>query len=77
MISVNATLDMTPQIINPEEKTCTLPGGTTDVSWSVARRQGHFVPGVLLVIVSVLLASFKVKYCLKASGRGAPASLSE
>lgn len=52
VISVNATLDMTPQIINPEEKTCVLPGTTTPVS------------------------CFKVKYCLKASGRGAPATLS-
>ncbi|XP_054470856.1 integrin alpha-V [Anoplopoma fimbria] len=51
VISVNATLDMTPQIINPEEKTCTLPGTST------------------------LVSCFKVKYCLKASGRGAPASL--
>ncbi|KAF1383041.1 hypothetical protein PFLUV_G00150150 [Perca fluviatilis] len=51
VISVNATLDMTPQIINPEEKTCKLPGTTTPVS------------------------CFKVKYCLKASGRGAPADL--
>ncbi|XP_028248840.1 integrin alpha-V [Parambassis ranga] len=51
VISVNATLDITPQIINPEEKTCTLPGTTTSVS------------------------CFKVKYCLKASGRGAPATL--
>ncbi|KAK2840461.1 hypothetical protein Q5P01_014201 [Channa striata] len=51
VISVNATLDMTPQIINPEEKSCTLPGTSTSVS------------------------CFKVKYCLKASGRGAPGSL--
>uniref|UniRef100_A0A3Q1CPL1 Integrin alpha-2 domain-containing protein n=1 Tax=Amphiprion ocellaris TaxID=80972 RepID=A0A3Q1CPL1_AMPOC len=51
VISVNATLDMTPQIINPEEKNCKLPGTNTPVS------------------------CFKVKYCLKASGRGAPATL--
>nr|XP_040057169.1 integrin alpha-V [Gasterosteus aculeatus aculeatus] len=51
VISVNATLDMTPQIINPEEKTCTLPGTST------------------------LVSCFTVKYCLKASGRGAPATL--
>ncbi|KAM3607345.1 uncharacterized protein V6R79_006110 [Siganus canaliculatus] len=51
VISVNATLDLTPQIINPEEKLCPLPGTATMVS------------------------CFKVKYCLKASGRGAPASL--
>uniref|UniRef100_A0A3Q3MB52 Integrin, alpha V n=1 Tax=Mastacembelus armatus TaxID=205130 RepID=A0A3Q3MB52_9TELE len=51
VISVNATLDMTPQIINPDEKSCTLPGTSTAVS------------------------CFKVKYCLKASGRGAPATL--
>ncbi|XP_076603757.1 integrin alpha-V isoform X2 [Chaetodon auriga] len=52
VISVNATLDLTPQIINPEEKTCTLPGSST------------------------LVSCFKVKYCLKASGRGAPPTLS-
>uniref|UniRef100_A0A672YEP4 Integrin, alpha V n=1 Tax=Sphaeramia orbicularis TaxID=375764 RepID=A0A672YEP4_9TELE len=28
VIGVNATLDMTPQIINPEEKTCTIPSTT-------------------------------------------------
>ncbi|KAM6978134.1 integrin alpha-V [Tautogolabrus adspersus] len=32
VISVNATLDMTPQIINPEEKTCQLPGTSAPVS---------------------------------------------
>ncbi|KAK9537156.1 hypothetical protein VZT92_004794 [Zoarces viviparus] len=51
VISVNATLDMTPQIINPEDKTCTLPGTST------------------------LVSCFTVKYCLKASGHGAPATL--
>ncbi|XP_033473178.1 integrin alpha-V [Epinephelus lanceolatus] len=51
VISVNATLDITPLIINPEEKTCTLPGTSTMVS------------------------CFKVKYCLKANGFGAPAAL--
>ncbi|XP_070693761.1 integrin alpha-V [Pempheris klunzingeri] len=52
VITVNATLDMTPQIINPEEKTCTLPGSST------------------------LVSCFRVKYCLQARGRGAPAALS-
>ncbi|XP_069011175.1 integrin alpha-V [Embiotoca jacksoni] len=51
VISVNATLDMTPQIINPNEKTCKLSDNITPVS------------------------CFKVKYCLKASGPGAPATL--
>ncbi|XP_061547169.1 integrin alpha-V isoform X1 [Phycodurus eques] len=51
VISVNATLDVSPQIINPEEKSCSLPASGTSVS------------------------CFKVKYCLKASGRGAPSSL--
>ncbi|KAM4561834.1 integrin alpha-V [Fundulus diaphanus] len=32
VISVNVTLDITPQIINPEEKNCTIPGTTTTVS---------------------------------------------
>ncbi|XP_041857614.1 integrin alpha-V [Melanotaenia boesemani] len=51
VIGVNATLDITPQIINPEDKTCKLPGTNTDVS------------------------CFKVKYCLTASGVGAPTVL--
>uniref|UniRef100_A0A674N454 Integrin, alpha V n=1 Tax=Takifugu rubripes TaxID=31033 RepID=A0A674N454_TAKRU len=51
VISVNASLDISPQIINPEEKTCTLPG------------------------TSITVSCFKVKYCLKASSRGAPATL--
>ncbi|XP_019750898.1 integrin alpha-V [Hippocampus comes] len=51
VISVNATLDISPQIINPEEKSCVLPAS------------------------GVAVSCFKVKYCLKASGPGAPASL--
>ncbi|XP_008327192.1 integrin alpha-V [Cynoglossus semilaevis] len=51
VIRVNATLDVSPQMINPEEKKCPLPGSSTAVS------------------------CFKVKYCLKASGSGAPAKL--
>uniref|UniRef100_A0AAV2JY75 Integrin alpha-2 domain-containing protein n=1 Tax=Knipowitschia caucasica TaxID=637954 RepID=A0AAV2JY75_KNICA len=51
VISVNASLDLTPQIINPEDKTCTIPNTTTAVS------------------------CFKVKYCLRASGNGAPSRL--
>ncbi|XP_061579294.1 integrin alpha-V isoform X2 [Cololabis saira] len=51
VISVNATLDISPQIVNPEEKNCVRPGTSTSVS------------------------CFKVKYCLKASGHGAPGTL--
>ncbi|XP_062862320.1 integrin alpha-V [Trichomycterus rosablanca] len=51
VISVNSTLDITPQILSPEEKRCKLPGTQTAVS------------------------CFMVKYCLKASGKGAPPSL--
>uniref|UniRef100_A0A674MCY3 Integrin, alpha V n=1 Tax=Takifugu rubripes TaxID=31033 RepID=A0A674MCY3_TAKRU len=47
VISVNASLDISPQIINPEEKTS----------------------------LADCCSSFKVKYCLKASSRGAPATL--
>uniref|UniRef100_A0A671SNT5 Integrin alpha-V-like n=1 Tax=Sinocyclocheilus anshuiensis TaxID=1608454 RepID=A0A671SNT5_9TELE len=32
VISVNTTLDISPQILNPEDKSCTLPGTTTTVS---------------------------------------------
>ncbi|KAM6934653.1 integrin alpha-V [Xenentodon cancila] len=51
VISANATLDITPQIVNPDDKTCKLPGTST------------------------LVSCFKVKYCLKASGYGAPGTL--
>lgn len=51
VIIVNATLDITPQIINPDDKKCNLEGSGTPVS------------------------CFKVKYCVKASGRGAPNTL--
>ncbi|XP_051998228.1 integrin alpha-V-like [Xyrauchen texanus] len=51
VIGVNTTLDISPQILNPEDKNCTLPGTTTTVS------------------------CFIVKYCVKASGKGAPSSL--
>ncbi|KAI5106725.1 integrin alpha-V precursor, partial [Silurus meridionalis] len=51
VISVNSTLDITPQILSLEDKSCTLPGTSTTVS------------------------CFMVKYCLKASGKGAPSTL--
>ncbi|XP_060786427.1 integrin alpha-V [Neoarius graeffei] len=51
VISVNSTLDITPQVLSLEDKTCTLPGTSTMVS------------------------CFMVKYCLKASGKGAPSNL--
>nr|XP_014030132.1 unnamed protein product [Salmo salar] len=51
VISVNATLDISPQILNPQDRNCKLPDHDTPVS------------------------CFKVKYCVKASGRSAPASL--
>ncbi|XP_037395176.1 integrin alpha-V [Pygocentrus nattereri] len=51
VISVNATLDISPQILSPEEKKCLLPRTDTMVS------------------------CFMVKYCLKASGKGAPSTL--
>uniref|UniRef100_A0A8C9W7D8 Integrin, alpha V n=1 Tax=Scleropages formosus TaxID=113540 RepID=A0A8C9W7D8_SCLFO len=51
VISVNATLDVIPAMLNPDQKSCTLPGSTEAVS------------------------CFKVKLCLQATGKGAPASL--
>uniref|UniRef100_A0A8K9UVM3 Integrin, alpha V n=1 Tax=Oncorhynchus mykiss TaxID=8022 RepID=A0A8K9UVM3_ONCMY len=51
VISVNATLDISPQILNPQDRNCKLLDHDTPVS------------------------CFKVKYCVKASGRSAPASL--
>ncbi|GAA6070015.1 integrin alpha-V, partial [Tachysurus ichikawai] len=51
VISVNSTLDITPQILSLEDRSCTLPGTNTMVS------------------------CFMVKYCLKASGKGAPSNL--
>ncbi|XP_028662060.2 integrin alpha-V [Erpetoichthys calabaricus] len=51
VINVNATLDITPSVVNPDDKQCKLPGTSAAVS------------------------CFKVKFCLKASGRGAPSKL--
>nr|XP_006636633.2 PREDICTED: integrin alpha-V isoform X1 [Lepisosteus oculatus] len=51
VISVNATLDINPLIVNPEDKSCLLPDSSKKVS------------------------CFKVKYCLKANGKGAPSML--
>ncbi|XP_041923387.1 integrin alpha-V [Alosa sapidissima] len=52
VISVNATLDISPQILNPEDQSCKLPSAP-----------------------STSVSCFTVKYCLKASGRGAPSDL--
>ncbi|KAI3356125.1 hypothetical protein L3Q82_017176 [Scortum barcoo] len=69
VISVNATLDMTPQIINPEEKTCTLPGTSTLVSCFKVKyclqAGGHGAPSSLNFRVDLMLDRLKQKETTK------------
>ncbi|XP_034549290.1 integrin alpha-V isoform X2 [Notolabrus celidotus] len=69
VISVNATLDMTPQIINPEEKTCTLPGTSTLVSCFKVKyclkASGIRAPPTLSFHVDLVLDRLKQKEATK------------
>ncbi|CAJ1078543.1 integrin alpha-V isoform X1 [Xyrichtys novacula] len=69
VISVNATLDMTPQIINPEEKTCTLPGTATLVSCFKVKyclkTSGIRAPPTLSFRVDLMLDRLKQKEATK------------
>ncbi|XP_074550589.1 integrin alpha-V [Halichoeres trimaculatus] len=69
VISVNATLDMTPQIINPEEKTCTLPGTSTKVSCFKVKyclkASGVRAPSTLSFNVVLMLDRLKQKEATK------------
>lgn len=63
VIRVNATIDMTPTIINPEEKTCTLPGTSTSVSCFKVKyclqAKGSGAPNMLTFRVNVTLDRLK------------------
>ncbi|KAJ8255375.1 hypothetical protein GJAV_G00204190 [Gymnothorax javanicus] len=69
VISVNATLDITPQILNPEEKTCTLPGTTTAVSCFIVKyclqANGKGSPPALRFQVGLVLDKLKHKGAIK------------
>ncbi|KAM9709891.1 integrin alpha-V [Menidia menidia] len=69
VISVNATLDITPQIINPEEKTCTIPGTSTTVSCFKVKyclsAMGHGAPSSLNFRVDLMLDRLKQKETTK------------
>uniref|UniRef100_UPI0037E95F66 integrin alpha-V n=1 Tax=Semicossyphus pulcher TaxID=241346 RepID=UPI0037E95F66 len=69
VISVNATLDMTPQIINPEEKTCTLSGTSTLVSCFKVKyclkASGFRAPAALNFRVDLMLDRLKQKEATK------------
>ncbi|XP_075886589.1 integrin alpha-V isoform X1 [Nelusetta ayraudi] len=65
VISVNATLDITPQIINPQDKSCKLPESGTDVSCFKVKyclkASGLSAPSSLSFRVEVLLDRLKQK----------------
>lgn len=69
VISVNATLVMTPQIINPEEKNCILPGTTTSVSCLKVtyclKASGLGAPATLNFRVDLMLDRLKQKEATK------------
>uniref|UniRef100_A0A8C5HB39 Integrin alpha-2 domain-containing protein n=1 Tax=Gouania willdenowi TaxID=441366 RepID=A0A8C5HB39_GOUWI len=67
VISVNATLDITPQIINPEEKNCILPGTSTSVScFKVKYCVKASCPGILHHFqVDLMLDRLKQKEAMK------------
>ncbi|XP_042337093.1 integrin alpha-V-like [Plectropomus leopardus] len=60
---------MTPQIINPEDKTCTLPGTSTQVSCFKVKycltARGHSAPSTLNFRVDLLLDRLKQKEATK------------
>uniref|UniRef100_A0A3Q4HQH8 Integrin, alpha V n=1 Tax=Neolamprologus brichardi TaxID=32507 RepID=A0A3Q4HQH8_NEOBR len=70
VISVNATLDITPLIINPEEKNCTLSDGSrTPVSCFKVKYclkvNGHRAPDLLTFRVDLMLDRLKQKETTK------------
>uniref|UniRef100_A0AAX7SG79 Integrin alpha-2 domain-containing protein n=1 Tax=Astatotilapia calliptera TaxID=8154 RepID=A0AAX7SG79_ASTCA len=69
VISVNATLDITPLIINPEEKNCTLSNTSTPVSCFKVKYclkvNGHRAPNLLTFRVHLMLDRLKQKETTK------------
>uniref|UniRef100_A0A9J8AKK9 Integrin, alpha V n=1 Tax=Cyprinus carpio carpio TaxID=630221 RepID=A0A9J8AKK9_CYPCA len=69
VISVNTTLDISPQILNPEDKSCTLPGTTTKVSCFTVKyclkANGKGAPSSLHFQVDLTLDRLKHKGAIK------------
>ncbi|XP_064183360.1 integrin alpha-V [Anguilla rostrata] len=69
VIGVNATLDISPQILNPEDKTCTLPGTATTVSCFKVKyclqASGKGSPPLLHFQVELVLDKLKHKGAIK------------
>ncbi|XP_036401033.1 integrin alpha-V-like [Megalops cyprinoides] len=69
VISVNATLEITPQILNPEDRSCTLPGTSTTVSCFKVKyclqARGKGSPSSLLFQVELVLDRLKHKGAIK------------
>uniref|UniRef100_A0A672NAQ1 Uncharacterized protein n=1 Tax=Sinocyclocheilus grahami TaxID=75366 RepID=A0A672NAQ1_SINGR len=69
VISVNSTLDISPQILNPEDKSCTLPGTTTTVSCFTVKyclkANGKGAPSSLHFQVDLTLDRLKHKGAIK------------
>ncbi|XP_063069113.1 integrin alpha-V [Engraulis encrasicolus] len=69
VISVNATLDITPQILNPEDRNCTLPGTSTAVSCFMVKyclkAKGRGAPSDLNFQVDIVLDKLKHKGAVK------------
>uniref|UniRef100_A0A671MKQ8 Integrin alpha-V-like n=1 Tax=Sinocyclocheilus anshuiensis TaxID=1608454 RepID=A0A671MKQ8_9TELE len=69
VISVNSTLDISPQILNPEDKSCTLPGTTTTVSCFTVKyclkANGKGAPSSLHFQVDLTMDRLKHKGAIK------------
>uniref|UniRef100_A0A8C2B2F3 Integrin, alpha V n=1 Tax=Cyprinus carpio TaxID=7962 RepID=A0A8C2B2F3_CYPCA len=69
VISVNTTLDISPQILNPEDKSCTLPGTPTTVSCFTVKyclkANGKGAPSSLHFQVDLTLDRLKHKGAIK------------
>ncbi|KAJ8416911.1 hypothetical protein AAFF_G00327890 [Aldrovandia affinis] len=69
VIGVNATLDISPQILNPEDKSCKLPGSSTAVSCFKVKycleASGRGSPNLLHFQVELVLDRLKHKGAIK------------
>ncbi|XP_048834003.1 integrin alpha-V isoform X2 [Brienomyrus brachyistius] len=69
VVSINATLDITPQILNPEDKYCDLAGSSSPVSCFTVKyclqARGHGAPNLLRFKVELLLDKLKQKGAVK------------
>nr|XP_023657490.1 integrin alpha-V isoform X1 [Paramormyrops kingsleyae] len=69
VVGINATLDITPQILNPEDKHCNLPDLSSPVSCFTVKyclqARGHGAPSLLRFKVELLLDKLKQKGAVK------------